>query len=38
LDGFALLGGTLLFGAGFGTLQNTTLLLMMERVPKTEYG
>jgi MFS family permease len=38
LEGFVLLGGALLFGAGFGTLQNATLLLTMERVPKAEYG
>jgi predicted MFS family arabinose efflux permease len=38
LEGIALLGGALLFGAGFGMLQNTTLLLTMERVPKSEYG
>lgn len=38
LEGFALLGGALLFGAGFGMLQNTTLLLTMQRVPKAEYG
>jgi predicted MFS family arabinose efflux permease len=38
LEGFALLGGALLFGAGFGTLQNATLLLIMERVPKSELG
>lgn len=38
LDGVALLGGATLFGAGFGVLQNTTLLLIMERVPKAEYG
>jgi predicted MFS family arabinose efflux permease len=38
LEGFALLGGALLFGAGFGMLQNTTLLLIMERVAKAEYG
>jgi MFS family permease len=38
LEGFALLGGSLLFGAGFGMLQNSTLLLTMERVPKSEYG
>ncbi len=37
-EGFALLGGALLFGAGFGTLQNATLLLTMQRVPKSEYG
>jgi predicted MFS family arabinose efflux permease len=38
LEGFALLGGALVFGAGFGMLQNTTLLLIMERVAKAEYG
>jgi predicted MFS family arabinose efflux permease len=38
LQGFALLGGALLFGAGFGALQNTTLLLIMQRVHKAEYG
>ncbi len=38
LDGLALLGGALLFGAGFGTLQNASLLLTMERVSKAEYG
>jgi MFS family permease len=38
LEGFALLGGALLFGAGFGALQNATLILIMERVPKAEYG
>jgi predicted MFS family arabinose efflux permease len=38
LEGLALLGGALVFGAGFGMLQNTTLLLTMERVPKAEYG
>jgi MFS family permease len=38
LEGLALLGGALLFGAGFGMLQNTTLLLTMQRVPKSEYG
>jgi MFS family permease len=38
LEGFVLLGGALLFGAGFGTLQNASLLLIMERVPKAEYG
>jgi predicted MFS family arabinose efflux permease len=37
-DGFALLGGALLFGAGFGVLQNTSLLLIMQRLPKAEYG
>jgi MFS family permease len=38
LEGFVLLGGALLFGAGFGVLQNTSLLLIMQRVPKAEYG
>jgi predicted MFS family arabinose efflux permease len=28
----------LLFGVGFGLLQNATLILMMERVSKSEYG
>jgi predicted MFS family arabinose efflux permease len=37
-EGLALLGGALLFGAGFGALQNATLLLTMQRVPKSEYG
>jgi predicted MFS family arabinose efflux permease len=37
-EGFALLGGAFLFGVGFGTLQNATLLLTMQRVPKSEYG
>jgi predicted MFS family arabinose efflux permease len=37
-EGIVLLGGALLFGAGFGVLQNTSLLLIMERVPKAEYG
>ena len=37
-QGYALLGGALLFGAGFGALQNATLLLTMQRVPKGEYG
>jgi predicted MFS family arabinose efflux permease len=38
LEGYALLGGALLFGAGFGMLQNSTLLLTMQRVPKGEYS
>jgi predicted MFS family arabinose efflux permease len=38
LEGLVLLGGALLFGAGFGALQNATLLLIMERVPKSELG
>jgi MFS family permease len=37
-EGFVLLGGALLFGAGFGTLQNASLLLTMQNVPKAEYG
>ncbi len=37
-DGVILLVGATLFGAGFGLLQNSTLLLMMERVSKKEYG
>jgi predicted MFS family arabinose efflux permease len=37
-EGLVLLGGALLFGAGFGVLQNTSLLLIMQRVPKAEYG
>jgi MFS family permease len=37
-EGLVLLGGALLFGAGFGVLQNTSLHLIMERVPKAEYG
>src|SRR5215218_10118535 len=37
-EGLVLLGGALLFGAGFGTLQNATLLLTMQRVSKSEYG
>jgi predicted MFS family arabinose efflux permease len=33
-----LLAGALLFGTGFGLLQNASLILMMERVSKSEYG
>jgi len=33
-----LIVGTLLFGIGFGLLQNSTLVLMMRRVPNSEYG
>lgn len=33
-----LLAGGLFFGAGFGVLQNATLMLVMDRVSKTEYG
>lgn len=36
--GPVLLGGALLFGAGFGLLQNATLILTMSRVAKSEYG
>ena len=36
--GVILLLGAVLFGAGFGLLQNATLILMMERVSKSEYG
>lgn len=36
--GFVLLGGALLFGTGFGLLQNATLLLTMGRVEEGEYG
>lgn len=37
-DGVLLLVGALVFGAGFGMLQNSTLLLTMERVSEKEYG
>lgn len=36
--GPVLLVGAALFGAGFGLLQNSTLLLMMGRVSKAEYS
>jgi predicted MFS family arabinose efflux permease len=36
--GILLLAGATLFGTGFGMLQNSTLILMMERVSKSEYG
>lgn len=36
--GVSLLLGAALFGAGYGLLQNSTLLMMMERVSKSEYG
>jgi len=36
--GVILLFGALLFGGGFGLLQNATLILMMGRVSKSEYG
>ena len=38
LGGVLLLAGAVLFGTGFGLLQNTTLILMMGRVSKSEYG
>jgi predicted MFS family arabinose efflux permease len=38
LGGVALLVGAVLFGTGFGLLQNATLILMMGRVSKSEYG
>jgi predicted MFS family arabinose efflux permease len=38
LRGVVLLFGALLFGTGFGLLQNATLILMMGRVSKSEYG
>jgi predicted MFS family arabinose efflux permease len=38
LGGVILLIGAILFGTGFGLLQNATLILMMERVSKSEYG
>ena len=36
--GVVLLVGAVLFGTGFGLLQNATLILMMGRVSKSEYG
>jgi predicted MFS family arabinose efflux permease len=33
-----MLAGAVLFGTGFGLLQNASLILMMERVSKTEFG
>jgi predicted MFS family arabinose efflux permease len=38
LGGMVLLVGAVLFGTGFGLLQNATLILMMGRVSKSEYG
>jgi predicted MFS family arabinose efflux permease len=38
LGGVILLAGAVLFGTGFGLLQNASLILMMGRVSKTEYG
>ncbi|GAA3801278.1 MFS transporter [Nocardioides panacisoli] len=37
-SGPVVVGGALLFGAGFGVLQNATLALMYARVPAAEYG
>jgi predicted MFS family arabinose efflux permease len=34
----AVLGGMMLFGAGFGVAQNVTLTLMFDRVPPSGYG
>jgi predicted MFS family arabinose efflux permease len=34
----AVLGGMVLFGAGFGVAQNVTLALMFDRVPASGYG
>jgi predicted MFS family arabinose efflux permease len=36
--GALLVVGAVLFGTGFGALQNATLILIMERVSKSEYG
>ena len=38
LGGVVLAVGAVAFGVGFGLLQNATLILMMERVSKSEYG
>lgn len=38
LGGVPLMVGAVLFGIGFGLLQNATLILMMGRVSKSEYG
>jgi len=38
LGGVILLFGAVIFGVGFGLLQNATLILMMGRVSKSEYG
>lgn len=37
-EGTSLIAGAVLFGIGFGLLQNATLVLMMARVSKSEYG
>ena len=36
--GAPMLAGATLFGTGFGMIQNATLILMMGRVSKSEYG
>jgi predicted MFS family arabinose efflux permease len=36
--GALMIAGAVLFGTGFGLLQNSTLILTMERVSKSEYG
>jgi predicted MFS family arabinose efflux permease len=36
--GLPMLAGAVLFGGGFGLLQNSTLIIMMGRVSKSEYG
>ena len=38
LGGYALLAGALLFGTGFGLLQNATLILTMKRVSESEHA
>lgn len=38
VGGMALIVGAISFGTGFGVLQNATLVLMMKRVSKSEYG
>jgi predicted MFS family arabinose efflux permease len=38
LGGVVLLVGAVFFGTGFGLLQNATLILIMGRVSKSEYG
>jgi predicted MFS family arabinose efflux permease len=38
LGGVILLFGAVLFGSGFGLLQNATLIMMMGRVSKSEFG
>ncbi|MFD8817979.1 MFS transporter, partial [Streptomyces sp. NPDC059627] len=37
-DPVAVIGGSALFGAGFGIAQNATLALMYARVPASSYG